>query len=292
MPEAGTCAFGLAPHSGWAAAVILGGTASAPRVLARERLGPDARQRISSPITPSSPRLAQAQARSLASRRHGGALAAQAARLCGSAALGATPRAAGGSDASGRGADLGAISRPHALTAGRGKHHRAALERASRAAGAARRARAQVSHGARGATLKRGAAGRRGRRSSGAGSARRGRDQRRRRSGVAVARDGLKAFRKFVGLRSAARAAPAGSPGFVEHLPAPDEHGSTGSEGVHADDRVQALADAAVTARTTRSRGRPEIPAGVPKRCQWLTRRPARSPRSRRPPGRRSDRRA
>ena len=32
------CALGLAPHSGWAAAVVIGGSAQAPRALARERL--------------------------------------------------------------------------------------------------------------------------------------------------------------------------------------------------------------------------------------------------------------
>src|SRR5215475_7883559 len=38
MGAAGAGALGLAPHSGWAASVVLGGTRSAPAVLARERL--------------------------------------------------------------------------------------------------------------------------------------------------------------------------------------------------------------------------------------------------------------
>jgi hypothetical protein len=38
MERAGVAAMGLAPHSGWAAAVVLGGSHAAPRVLARSRV--------------------------------------------------------------------------------------------------------------------------------------------------------------------------------------------------------------------------------------------------------------
>lgn len=38
MAAPAPCVLGVAPHSGWAAAVILGGTVAAPRVLARERI--------------------------------------------------------------------------------------------------------------------------------------------------------------------------------------------------------------------------------------------------------------
>jgi hypothetical protein len=38
MTPAAACTLGIAPHSGWAAVVIIVGTAAAPRVLARERL--------------------------------------------------------------------------------------------------------------------------------------------------------------------------------------------------------------------------------------------------------------
>jgi hypothetical protein len=137
MPEAGTCVFGLAPHSGWAAAVILGGTASAPRVLARERLELfDARQPESKQpyhAIESLP-LALAQARLAGFEATAAALAAQGLRrlMQRSAALGATPRAAGILDANGRGsADLGAILRSHALIhTADGEHYRAALEHA------------------------------------------------------------------------------------------------------------------------------------------------------------------
>jgi hypothetical protein len=84
MPEAGACVFGLAPHSGWAAAVILGGTASEPRVLARERLELfDARQPESKQpyhAIESLP-LAQAQARLAGFEATAAALAAQGLRL-------------------------------------------------------------------------------------------------------------------------------------------------------------------------------------------------------------------
>jgi hypothetical protein len=35
VPPQAACVLGLAPHSGWAAAVLLGGTAEHPKVLAR-----------------------------------------------------------------------------------------------------------------------------------------------------------------------------------------------------------------------------------------------------------------
>lgn len=38
MPPRGSCVLGFAPHSGWAAVVVIGGTPGNPLVLARERL--------------------------------------------------------------------------------------------------------------------------------------------------------------------------------------------------------------------------------------------------------------
>jgi len=137
MPQPAACVFGLAPHSGWAAAVILGGTARAPRVLARERLELfDAREPPSKQpyhAIESLP-LAEARERLAGFEAAAAALAGEGLRrlMQRSAALGATARAAGILDASGRGgADLGAILKSHALIhTADGEHYRAALERA------------------------------------------------------------------------------------------------------------------------------------------------------------------
>jgi hypothetical protein len=134
MPEAGTCVFGLAPHSGWAAAVILGGTAT-PAGAARERLELfDARQPESSALSRhESQPLAQAQARLAGFGGRRGALAAQAAPAYATQRRAGRDAARGGdSDANVRGgADLGAIPASHALIhTADGEHYRAALERA------------------------------------------------------------------------------------------------------------------------------------------------------------------
>ena len=128
------CVLGLTPHSGWAAAVLLGGTPQHPQVLARERLvlceatEPESRQPYHAlaalPLPEAHRRLAQLEARA-------GALASASVRSLAerAAAAGAPLAAAGILDASGRGrADLAAILASHALIhAAEGNHFRAAL---------------------------------------------------------------------------------------------------------------------------------------------------------------------
>lgn len=126
------CALGLAPHSGWAAAVVIGGSAQAPRVLARERLeladptlegsrAPyHAMQPLALPLAREALARYEAQAESLA--RAG--LAALLDRTGGA-------RAAGILAGEGRApADLAAILASHALIhTADGNHFRAALAR-------------------------------------------------------------------------------------------------------------------------------------------------------------------
>jgi len=130
MAGAGAGALGLAPHSGWAAAVVLGGTRSAPAVLARERLeladerlaGARAPYHAMEPLPLA--RAAEARRRYEASAR---ALADRSLRAL--FARSAPVRAAGILDSSGRsGADLAAILASHALIhTADGQHFRAAL---------------------------------------------------------------------------------------------------------------------------------------------------------------------
>jgi hypothetical protein len=144
MPPRPSCVLGFAPHSGWAAAVMLGGTAAAPRLLARERIAlteeglagskqpyhaleglplPEARQRLER-FEASATRLAVSALKALQQR-------AQAAGL--------RLRAGGILDSSGRsGATLEAILASHALIhTADGNHFRAALARGCEAQGIA-----------------------------------------------------------------------------------------------------------------------------------------------------------
>jgi hypothetical protein len=138
----GACVLGLAPHSGWAAAVLLGGTPQHVQVLARERLvlceatEPDSRQPYHAlealPLPEAHRRLAHFEARA-------GALASASLRALAERAVaaGAPLAAAGILDASGRGrADLAAILASHALIhAAEGNHFRAALAGACQSLG-------------------------------------------------------------------------------------------------------------------------------------------------------------
>jgi hypothetical protein len=134
MPPPDACALGIAPHSGWAAVVIVAGTAAAPRVLFRERLElaearlsgsrqpyhaveelplPEARRRLAR-FEASAAGLARAGLKTLIER---------------TATEGAAAGAAGILDSSGRGgAKLEAILASHALIhTADGQHFRAAL---------------------------------------------------------------------------------------------------------------------------------------------------------------------
>jgi hypothetical protein len=144
MAQPPSCVLGLAPHSGWAAAVMLGSPVAAPRVLARERIAlaeeglagskqpyhaleglplPEARRRLER-FEASATRLAVSALQMLLQR-------AQAAGL--------RPRVGGILDASGRGgATLEAILASHALIhTADGNHFRAALVRGCQAQGLA-----------------------------------------------------------------------------------------------------------------------------------------------------------
>lgn len=126
------CVLGLAPHSGWAALVILGGTARSPRVLARERLEmTDAALRGSGQPYHALEGLPLAEARRRLTRLEASAAALALAGLCAileRAATGA-PRAAGILAAAGRGdGTLAAILASHALIhTADGEHFRNAL---------------------------------------------------------------------------------------------------------------------------------------------------------------------
>jgi hypothetical protein len=131
----GSCVLGFAPHSGWAAVVMLGGTSSEPLVLARERLelidGKLAGAKQPYHALESLP-LDEAQARLAAFKASAARLAASGLRaLAHSArAAGVEARAAGILDSAGRsGATLQAILASHALIhTADGQHFREALE--------------------------------------------------------------------------------------------------------------------------------------------------------------------
>jgi hypothetical protein len=142
MARASSGVLGFAPHSGWAAVVLLAGSGAAPEVLARERIElcdavlegskqpyhaiaalplSEARRRLSQ-LEVSALALATEALRPLALRAH---------------AAGATLRLAGILDSSGRsGANLAAILASHALIhTAEGNHFRAALAQACAAQG-------------------------------------------------------------------------------------------------------------------------------------------------------------
>jgi len=133
-PPRGACVLGFAPHSGWAAVVVIGGTPWAPAVLARERVTladealagskqpyhaiealplPEARMRLAA-LESSAARLA-------------GAAIGQLVRIA--RAAGIEPCAAGILDSAGRsGATLEAILASHALIhTADGNHFREAV---------------------------------------------------------------------------------------------------------------------------------------------------------------------
>lgn len=140
MAAAAACTVGIAPHSGWAAVVIVGGRPAAPRVLARERLEmadsqlhgsrqpyhalavlplPEARRRLVR-FEDSAASLALTGLRSLLAR---------------TAAPGHVARGAGILDSAGRtGASLEAILASHAMVhTADGHHFRTALAQACEA---------------------------------------------------------------------------------------------------------------------------------------------------------------
>jgi hypothetical protein len=142
MPPRPSCVLGFTPHSGWAAAVMLGGSAAAPRVLARERIAlteeglegakqpyhaledvplPEAVRRLER-FESSATRLAVSALQALLQRAEAGGLQL---------------RASGILDSSGRsGATLEAILGSHALIhTADGNHFRAALARGCEAHG-------------------------------------------------------------------------------------------------------------------------------------------------------------
>jgi len=137
-----SCVLGFAPHSGWAAAVVLAGSAAAPRVLARERIEM-AEPRLAGasqpyhqleglPLAEARRRLSSYEASAETLAREG--LRALAARA---SAAGAEACAAGILEASGRsGATLETILGSHALIhTADGNHFRTALARGCEALG-------------------------------------------------------------------------------------------------------------------------------------------------------------
>lgn len=134
--------LGFAPHSGWTAVVVIGGTAAKPLVLARERLELAAAHLAESkqpyhaieklPLAVAAERLAAYQAASARLASAGIGTLVQTAR-----AGGIEPLAAGILDSSGRaGASLATILASHALIhTADGNHFRAALESGCAAAG-------------------------------------------------------------------------------------------------------------------------------------------------------------
>jgi hypothetical protein len=131
-------ALGLAPHSGWAVAVVLGGSAREPSVIARERLeltdaqlpGSKAPYHALEPLPLADAALQLARYQACAARLAGAAIAALLERT-------GPVRAAGILASSGRvGADLAAILASHALIhTADGNHFRAALATALEAHG-------------------------------------------------------------------------------------------------------------------------------------------------------------
>ena len=131
----GSCVLGFAPHSGWTAVVVIGGTAAKPLVLARERLEladanlPGAKQPYHAieklPLAAAAERLAAYQASSARLAAAGIHALVHTARTAG-----IEPLAAGILDSSGRtGAQLATILASHALIhSADGHHFREALE--------------------------------------------------------------------------------------------------------------------------------------------------------------------
>jgi hypothetical protein len=140
----GSCVLGFAPHSGWAAVVVIGGTAARPLVLARERLelaDPNlsrSKQPYHAieglPLKEADARLALMKAASARLAASGIRTLAHTARAAGLDLLGA-----GILDSSGRGgAPLEAILASHALIhTADGNHFREALEAGCAAQGLA-----------------------------------------------------------------------------------------------------------------------------------------------------------
>jgi len=130
------CVLGFAPHSGWAAAVVVAGSASAPRVLLRERIelvdAADAGARQPYHTLEEVP-AAEARSRLAQFEQSAQALAAKAVRSLAARAqqAGAAPSGVGILDSAGRrGASLEAILASHALIhTADGDHFRAALAR-------------------------------------------------------------------------------------------------------------------------------------------------------------------
>lgn len=140
-PPRGSCVLGFAPHSGWAAVVVIGGTRTKPLVLARERLEladeilPGSRQPYHAleglPLGEASERLAAFEACAARLAAAGIRTLLQTAR-----AAGVEPAAAAILDSSGRGpGTLAAILASHALIhTADGNHFREALGAACAAA--------------------------------------------------------------------------------------------------------------------------------------------------------------
>jgi hypothetical protein len=134
MKPHGSCALGIAPHSGWAVVVILGGARAEPRVLLRERIEL-ADQRLAGSKQPyhaiEGRPLTEAQQRLVAFQTSANRLALAALRTLTQTLLatGAQPRAAGIVASSGRvGATLEATLASHALIhTADGNHFRDAL---------------------------------------------------------------------------------------------------------------------------------------------------------------------
>jgi hypothetical protein len=134
--------LGIAPHSGWAAAVLLAGTPAEPRVILRERLElTEARLAGSKQPYHALEGLPLAQAQRQLARfctsASGLAEGALRALLARAQAAGVEPHGAGILDSAGRGgATLAAILASHALIhTADGNHFRAALAQACQALG-------------------------------------------------------------------------------------------------------------------------------------------------------------
>lgn len=138
------CVLGIAPHSGWAAVVIIGGTSAAPRVLRRERL-----ELADIHLAGSKQPYHELEGRPLAEARRGLTLFEESAKALALSALrtltqamraeGEEASAAGILASSGRvGATLEATLASHALIhTADGNHFRDALERGCEALGLA-----------------------------------------------------------------------------------------------------------------------------------------------------------
>jgi hypothetical protein len=133
-PPRGSCVLGFAPHSGWAAVVVIGGTRALPLVLARERIEladaslPGAKQPYHAleglPLAEASARLATFKASAARLAAAGIRTLVETARVAG-----VEPAAAGILDSSGRDrGSLEAILASHALIhTADGNHFREAL---------------------------------------------------------------------------------------------------------------------------------------------------------------------